>query len=117
MVAKTLQIFCFNLSEILDCYYYRIIVLTYTIHILYVLMMSFLFQVLSDVPFICPSEVDQLNKLCKLGTYYRDFNNFIRQNGGHLSLQHNGKWNLILRGHVKPPPTNSSTPISEKAMK
>lgn len=56
------------------------------------------------MPFICPSEVDQLNKLCKLGTYYRDFNNFIRQNGGHLSLQHNGKWNLILRGHVKPPP-------------
>lgn len=46
---------------------------------------------LSDVPFISPSEVDQLNKLCKLGTFYRDFNNFIRQYGGHLSLQPNGK--------------------------
>lgn len=83
-------------------------------------MMSFLFQVLSDVPFICPSEVDQLNKLCKLGTYYRDFNNFIRQNGGHLCLQHNGKWNLILCDHFNSPPhppKNSSAPISEKAMK
>ncbi|XP_071167808.1 gamma-tubulin complex component 4-like [Mytilus edulis] len=55
-------------------------------------------QVLSDVPFISPSEVDQLNKLCKLGTFYRDFNNFIRQYGGHLSLQPNDKRKSEIHG-------------------
>ncbi|XP_061164050.1 gamma-tubulin complex component 4-like isoform X1 [Saccostrea echinata] len=44
-------------------------------------------KVASDLPFICPSEVDLLNRLCKLGTYYKDFNNFIQKHGETLSLK------------------------------
>ncbi|XP_062595153.1 gamma-tubulin complex component 4-like isoform X2 [Saccostrea cucullata] len=46
--------------------------------------------VTSDLPFICPSEVDLLNRLCKLGTYYKDFNNFIQKHGETLSLKNSG---------------------------
>ncbi|XP_062595152.1 gamma-tubulin complex component 4-like isoform X1 [Saccostrea cucullata] len=47
-------------------------------------------KVTSDLPFICPSEVDLLNRLCKLGTYYKDFNNFIQKHGETLSLKNSG---------------------------
>ncbi|XP_069138118.1 gamma-tubulin complex component 4-like [Argopecten irradians] len=47
-------------------------------------------KVLPDVPFICPSEIDLLNKLCQLGTHYRDFNAFIKKHGGTLSLKQDG---------------------------
>lgn len=47
-------------------------------------------QVSSDLPFICPSEVDLLNRLCKLGTYYKDFNDFIQKYGGTLSIKNSG---------------------------
>ncbi|KAL5004702.1 hypothetical protein ScPMuIL_018158 [Solemya velum] len=45
-------------------------------------------EVLGDVPFIQPSEIAILNRLCKLGTSYRLFANFIEQHGQTLSLQH-----------------------------
>lgn len=44
-------------------------------------------KVASDLPFLCPSEVDLLNRLCKLGTYYKDFNDFIQKYGGTLSIK------------------------------
>lgn len=49
-----------------------------------------LIKVASDLPFLCPSEVDLLNRLCKLGTYYKDFNNFIQKYGGTLSFKNSG---------------------------
>ena len=53
------------------------------------------FQVLGDIPFICPSEIDLLNKLCKLGTHYRDFSSFIQKYGGTLSIKPDGGWNIM----------------------
>uniref|UniRef100_UPI00358F5972 gamma-tubulin complex component 4 n=1 Tax=Myxine glutinosa TaxID=7769 RepID=UPI00358F5972 len=37
-------------------------------------------QVVQDFPFVHPSEVDLLNRICRLGTYYIQFSEFIRQN-------------------------------------
>ncbi|KAK3609174.1 hypothetical protein CHS0354_013711 [Potamilus streckersoni] len=47
-------------------------------------------KVQKDIPFIHPSEVDQLNHLCRLGTFFKDFNNFIKKHGGTLSLHTDG---------------------------
>ena len=62
---------------------------------------DFLLQVSSDLPFICPSEVDLLNRLCKLGTYYKDFNDFIQKHGGTLSMKNSGNikkaYNMFFR--------------------
>ncbi|XP_078456419.1 gamma-tubulin complex component 4 isoform X1 [Lampetra planeri] len=41
-------------------------------------------QVLQDVPFIHPSEVNLLNRICRLGTDYIRFSEFVQQNSSHV---------------------------------
>lgn len=49
-----------------------------------------LIKVVSDFSFFCLLEVDLLNRLCKLGIYYKDFNDFIQKYGGILSIKNLG---------------------------
>ena len=51
----------------------------------------FNFQVVSDAPFISPSEIDLLNKLCQLGKHYRHFEAFIQKYGHSLCCLKEGK--------------------------
>ena len=51
-----------------------------------------LLQVVPNLPFMPASEVKVLNHLCRLGTYYKDFRDFIQHYGfGILSQQTPGK--------------------------
>ncbi|XP_041369156.1 gamma-tubulin complex component 4-like [Gigantopelta aegis] len=47
-------------------------------------------KVLEGLPFIHPSEVNVLNQLCRLGTYFRDFSLFIDKYGSALSFTNTG---------------------------
>jgi gamma-tubulin complex component 4 len=40
---------------------------------------SGLFEVIQDLPFVHPSEVSLLNRICSLGTYYMQLRDFISQ--------------------------------------
>ncbi|KAL8582302.1 hypothetical protein ACOMHN_037059 [Nucella lapillus] len=44
-------------------------------------------QVVSDLPFIHPSEVKLLNDLCRLGTLYKSFQQFIQDHGSAVSTR------------------------------
>ncbi|XP_048449367.1 gamma-tubulin complex component 4-like, partial [Rhincodon typus] len=44
-------------------------------------------QVSQDLPFLHPSEISVLNRLCKLGTDYIRFTEFIEQYTGHVQQQ------------------------------
>jgi hypothetical protein len=43
------------------------------------LRFAFFIQVVSDLPFLHPSETEILNHLCKLGSYYQRFEAFIKR--------------------------------------
>ncbi|XP_076444201.1 gamma-tubulin complex component 4-like [Babylonia areolata] len=47
-------------------------------------------QVVPDLPFIHPSEVKVLNDLCRLGTLYKSFQQFIQDYGSGVSTIHTG---------------------------
>lgn len=44
-------------------------------------------QVSQDIPFLHPSETSVLNRLCKLGSDYNRFTEFIEQHTGHVHQQ------------------------------
>lgn len=44
-------------------------------------------QVSQDLPFLHPSEISVLNRLCKLGSDYIRFTEFIEQHTGHVHPQ------------------------------
>lgn len=46
-----------------------------------------LMQVSQDLPFLHPSESSVLNRLCKMGTDYVRFTEFIEQHTGHVHQQ------------------------------
>ena len=46
-----------------------------------------LLQVSQDFPFLHPSETSVLNRLCRLGTDYIRFTEFIEQYTGHVQQQ------------------------------
>ncbi|KAK7116694.1 gamma-tubulin complex component 4-like [Littorina saxatilis] len=47
-------------------------------------------QVVSDLPFIHPSEVEVLNELCRLGTLYKSFQHFIQEHGTGVATKRTG---------------------------
>lgn len=52
-----------------------------------IITLSLLVQVSQDLPFLHPSETSVLNRLCKLGTDYIRFTEFIEQHTGHVHQQ------------------------------
>ena len=53
-------------------------------------------QVVSDLPFIHPSEVKVLNDLCRLGTLYRSFQQFIQDHGTGVNTKRTGWiWHVV----------------------
>lgn len=44
-------------------------------------------QVSQDLPFLHPSETSVLTRLCKMGTDYVRFTEFIEQHTGHVHQQ------------------------------
>ena len=46
------------------------------------------FEVKNNLPFMHPSESELLNKICKLGSYYRKFQKFIEKYGVDMTSVH-----------------------------
>ena len=67
MLNKNRMIF-FITCQVLPVLFYQII-----------MALLFDFQVAADLPFIHESEVDLLNRICRLGSYFQKFQTFCRK--------------------------------------
>lgn len=50
-------------------------------------LLNLFLKVSQDLPFLHPSETSVLNRLCKLGSDYIRFTEFIEQHTGHVHQQ------------------------------